>query len=134
MVYSMKNLMKPFGSDNVGAYVQLVQESVEALEKNGGKIDKAYEWYTKKCRAELTKAEKTLGYPTLAKSGFNKCVKKNRSMDDYSGTIKMILKSTRSALKDTDVLPSLLMSLMKVPELQPMMSIATSALCPAETN
>ena len=54
----MKNLMREVGPDNAGAYVQLVEESIEALEKNDGNMEKAYTWYTTKCRAEWKKAEK----------------------------------------------------------------------------
>ena len=125
----MKNLMREVGPDNAGAYVQLVEESIEALEKNDGNMEKAYTWYTTKCGAEWKKAEKTLGYPDLKKSPFQKCVMKNRGLEDYSASMKQGLKYIRALLADTSVLPSLLVALMKVEALQPMMSLASTALC-----
>ncbi len=122
--YAMKNSMERPTADNMAAFVQLGSELVDALEKADGNIKKMYASYTKECSGPWNKGLKKQGYTKLGGSAYEKCIEKNRSVDDYRRSIKEFIKQAKAMLQDEDVLPSLILAMAKVPALGPLFKVA----------
>ena len=88
---AMRYSLAPLSGDNVGAWVQMVSELGQGLREADGNLKKMYKTYTKNCSTDWDKGLKKLGYPSIIGSAWEKCIDKNRSVDQYQMSTKELV-------------------------------------------
>ena len=89
---AMRYSLAPLSGDNVGAWVQMVSELGQGLKEADGNLKKMYKTYTRNCSTDWDKGLKKLGYPSIIGSAWEKCIDKNRSVDQYQMSTKELVE------------------------------------------